>query len=30
MHSMEELVKRATSEVLNAAYFRKHLEGRYL
>ena len=30
LHSTDELVKRATGEVLNAEHFRKHLEGRYL
>jgi len=30
LHTTDELVKRATGEVLNAAHFRKHLEGRYL
>ncbi|MBJ7538413.1 carboxypeptidase M32 [Marinomonas transparens] len=30
LHSTDELVKRATGETLNAAHFRKHLEGRYL
>ncbi|QUX96260.1 carboxypeptidase M32 [Marinomonas sp. CT5] len=30
LHTTDELVKRATGETLNAAHFRKHLEGRYL
>lgn len=30
LHTTDELVKRATGETLNAVYFRKHLEGRYL
>lgn len=30
LYQTDELVKRATGEVLNAAHFRKHLEGRYL
>ncbi|SBS33921.1 Thermostable carboxypeptidase 1 [Marinomonas spartinae] len=30
LHSTDELIKRATGETLNAAHFRKHLEGRYL
>ncbi|MEL0612856.1 carboxypeptidase M32 [Marinomonas arenicola] len=30
LHTTDELVKRATGETLNAAHFKKHLEGRYL
>ncbi|MCV2402266.1 hypothetical protein OFY17_05120 [Marinomonas sp. C2222] len=30
LHTTDELVKRATGEVLNAEHFKKHLEGRYL
>ncbi|WP_420813325.1 hypothetical protein [Marinomonas flavescens] len=30
LYTTDELVKRATGETLNAAHFRKHLEGRYL
>ncbi|WCN15069.1 carboxypeptidase M32 [Marinomonas mediterranea] len=30
LHTTDELVTRATGEVLNAAHFRKHLEERYL
>jgi len=30
LHTTDELVKRATGEVLNAAHFKKHLEARYL
>ncbi len=30
LYSTDELVTRATGEVLNTAHFRKHLEGRYL
>ena len=29
-HTTDELVKRASGEVLNAEHFRKHLEERYL
>ncbi|WP_410506484.1 hypothetical protein [Marinomonas sp. GJ51-6] len=29
-HTTDELVKRAMGEILNAEYFKKHLEGRYL
>jgi carboxypeptidase Taq len=30
LHTTDELVKRVTSETLNTAHFRKHLEARYL
>ncbi|PKF77461.1 carboxypeptidase M32 [Vibrio sp. vnigr-6D03] len=30
LHTTDDLVKRATGEVLNADHFRAHLEGRYL
>ncbi|BDU37042.1 hypothetical protein TUMSATVNIG3_15510 [Vibrio nigripulchritudo] len=30
LHTTDDLVKRATGEVLNAKHFKAHLEGRYL
>ncbi len=30
LHTTDELVKRATGEILNAEHFKRHLEGRYL